>query len=130
MTNRLNCTICSQSSCASCTSDVCQSCMIGYYLFNNTCVPCPTSCISCQSSRVCDTCRPGFYRYRPLDLQGSTPCQPCNSPCKTCRWGPSLCTSCQEGFLLENSRCINQVIVKFEYKLSTPYQTFIKNGMS
>ncbi len=95
-----------QQNCLSCSNlnpQVCLQCSSGFYLSNGNCFQCSSTCMSCNSTNQnqCLSC------YANNFLTGSV-CSICSPNCLTCQ-GPNLssaCTSCNSGFYLSNSTCI------------------------
>merc|ERR1712142_1029027 len=68
-----------------------------------TCENCHFSCASCSgpSSTDCLQCPPSSF------LDAYHQCLDCASPCQNCSGAPTVCTSCVEGFRLEESTCLS-----------------------
>ena len=94
-----------ESTCISCSNlnpSVCLECIEGQYLSNGKCKKCGGSCKTCSDvdKTQCLTCYPNTF------LSG-TSCVSCNSNCMTCvdSASPANCTSCRDGFYLNNFKC-------------------------
>ena len=92
--------------CKACTSGAsCDAvdCNIGYKTVGTTCVKveCPLNCAACDSWGFCYQCESG---YTLSDDRLS--CLPsCPENCKTCSNG--VCTDCNDGYTLNNGKCID-----------------------
>ncbi|ESU34701.1 Variant-specific surface protein [Giardia duodenalis] len=72
------------------------------FLENDLCLPCYGSiagCIECSDRFHCTECLDGYYLYDNL-------CVYCDDNCLTCENAATNCTNCDEGFVLQNGRCI------------------------
>lgn len=89
------------------------SCPIGTYNMSYTCVSCPSSCGSCYfgtSTILCKNCTSGFFlenntcnaECSPTNFKNLVElrCDPCRSPCFTCKTNAFDCLSCLTGFYL------------------------------
>ncbi|KAL4480718.1 hypothetical protein ABPG72_014493, partial [Tetrahymena utriculariae] len=113
-------------------------CNIGYIEINGVCQQCPSSCDVCTSQTVCTQCSQNFY----LTVLGtcSSPCPQtfivdstqkkcvcdssrilfnnqtclaCDPICKTCNGSnKSQCSSCYIGYILINSECQPEFLIK------------------
>ncbi|ELP84873.1 protein serine/threonine kinase, putative [Entamoeba invadens IP1] len=115
----------------------CVRCKSGFYKTGTTCLQCKESCGTCLDGNSCLTCGPlyfmtivgecllkssvegcqkevtsdgcsacvdGYYIY-----QGNQ-CKKCNTTCSTCE-DDEMCTSCKDGYIIENNECVNYQIV-------------------
>ncbi|EAS07583.2 transmembrane protein, putative (macronuclear) [Tetrahymena thermophila SB210] len=76
-------------------------CQIGYYLQKfGKCQKCDQSCLHCYESGndKCYQCNTGYYMNNQY-------CMKCEPNCKTCKYRSNYCTSCQQGYFLNGSRC-------------------------
>ncbi|KAL4438377.1 hypothetical protein ABPG74_009416 [Tetrahymena malaccensis] len=88
-----------------------QRCIEGYFInLLGKCVKCDDSCLKCATySDKCTECADGFTQEAnsqrcikiPYDQQCHNTCQECTQPNNS-----SACTSCKDGFILENGKCI------------------------
>ncbi|KAH0576180.1 Cysteine-rich membrane protein 2 [Spironucleus salmonicida] len=124
------CTACS-ANCATCTSgSVCTLCKNGFLLKGNECTACSTiqtTACTCQAAKNCSICDISMIKcaacINNYELTGTTPCEKCrprffeditaipnkctacSNNCTTCT-SASVCTACEEGFLIENNTCV------------------------
>ncbi|EAS06483.2 leishmanolysin family protein (macronuclear) [Tetrahymena thermophila SB210] len=85
----------------------CKSCFDQNYLSQQgECLPCSSQCLNCLGdSNICTKCYPG-YILNPLTFQ----CNPiCAQNCLTCTepLSPLSCTSCEQGYYLNNNSCLS-----------------------
>ncbi|KAL4483582.1 hypothetical protein ABPG72_016863 [Tetrahymena utriculariae] len=76
-------------------------CQIGYYLQKlGKCQKCDQSCLHCyeNGNDKCYQCSMGHYMNNQY-------CMKCEPNCKTCKYRSNYCTSCQQGYFLNGSRC-------------------------
>ncbi|KAL4456738.1 hypothetical protein ABPG73_014764 [Tetrahymena malaccensis] len=124
--NQQYCRLCNNS-CQTCqNSSSCTSCKVGYYLNNNTCLSCDSSCLTCNGSgpsqciicaqansyisvmqnNICvSQCDLSLGQYVDTSNPNQKYCRQCNSSCKTCQNGTD-CTSCKDGYYLNNNTCL------------------------
>ncbi|KAL4438374.1 hypothetical protein ABPG74_009413 [Tetrahymena malaccensis] len=112
------CQYCSDK-CQTCDRDAnnCTSCRNNEFLQNKECMKCHSSCLTCSGiSTNCTSCENGFSKDPKTGLcVDSTPvckgdeyldrnnqCQKCTSPCASCFYYPNRCSSCIQGFKLNN----------------------------
>ncbi len=95
-----------QQNCLSCSNlnpQVCLQCANGFYLSSGNCFQCSSNCQTCNSTNndQCFSCYPNSF------LSASI-CSGCSSNCLTCQSSnqPNACLSCNSGFYLSNSVCV------------------------
>lgn len=113
--NRI-CKIC-QSGCLTCVDAyTCSSCQKGYYMNGLLCSLCHPFCLECSSLSVCSKCISPLYFYQDFCLFicpektfkvyiDANNCENCHSSCKTCVENYEKCSSCFEGYYLEENAC-------------------------
>lgn len=82
--------------CSDIGSSNCLSCVDEYYLSGSLCLNCKNGCLECDPSddTKCTRCKDEFYLETLPD--GTTTCEPCVTPCKTCL-SKTFCYSCSYG---------------------------------
>ena len=89
-----------KSPCNTCINEnKCKSCIDNYFYFSNLCYECAKNCETTYNNCKCLICQKGYY----FDIYK---CFKCNSNCKTCIVSSTRCTSCNNGYLLSNNKCI------------------------
>lgn len=103
--------------CLTCTNSfTCSSCQNGYYMNGSICSLCHPFCLECNSFSVCSKCIYPFYFYQNfcfsicpektfIALSDSNHCENCHPSCKTCSENYDQCSSCFEGYYLEDNAC-------------------------
>ena len=80
----------------------CEVCRHGFALVEGICKPCPLNCSRCKGETlICSTCEPGFAMNKALNQ--------CTKVIENCYTSgeDGRCTICQEGYFLEENRCIS-----------------------
>ena len=99
LSNSNTCLSC-KSPCNTCINEnKCKSCIDNYFYFSNLCHECAKNCETTYNNCKCLICQKGYY----FDIYK---CFKCNSNCKTCIVSSTRCTSCNNGYLLSNNKCI------------------------
>jgi hypothetical protein len=101
------------------TPDCLTSCPPGFFAANGWCHECSDNCLECVSADNCTTCEPGFRQTNDGGCLGSCPnddefinedgeCESCTAPCATCAITSTNCTSCLDGYELdeESDSCV------------------------
>jgi len=96
--------------CLASALDTCNDCELGYFLLNNVCTICPEGCTDCFGQETCAKCQDNYFLVTYKDSYTGV-CKVCDSHCKTCASNAFLCTSCNENFTLQGSKCISSVTV-------------------
>ncbi|KAL4438375.1 hypothetical protein ABPG74_009414 [Tetrahymena malaccensis] len=113
--------------CQTCDRDAnnCTSCRNNQFLQNKECMKCHISCLTCSGiSTNCTSCYYGFTKdpktglcvdIAPIckddeyfDVNNS--CQKCSSPCASCSYFPTRCSSCISGYKYNNERHSCEVV--------------------
>ena len=120
-------------SCKECDNpNQCTTCNDGYYFQKNKCKSCSKDCATCSLNKTnCTACNypKSLHNSQCLDecpegwfSNVNNTCELCSTNCKSCR-RYDLCTSCNPGYFLNQSKCIKSKtkLLKLERKISNPY---------
>ena len=101
----------------------CKICANEYYVeAAGTCAACHSNCTSCESNTICTGCKPG-WTLKKGQTEGR--CNPCVSPCATCKGKPNYCTSCVAGFTRMGWKCRNNTGTQFRLVFSALPSTIL-----
>ena len=111
------CAKCVEDHCRECSgagAATCTRCKEGYVLKEGKCKDCADKCLVCtvNGKEKCDTdgCKEKYY------TTAEYKCEKCEDDhCLKCTGaGQAKCTRCEEGYLLENSKCTEEAVCKIE----------------
>ena len=88
--------------------------------------------MSCESTHDCKLCQKGtVYLRNPLASGvAAKVCVLCDSPCATCEYHPTSCSSCKDGYFLFGTQCVTNSFYEGFVRVSTNVNTFSSNYQS
>ncbi|KAL4506091.1 hypothetical protein ABPG72_013852, partial [Tetrahymena utriculariae] len=104
----------------------------------NQCNKCTNNCDWCSDSTSCNKCSTGFYKFQDGSCNicdtskgfyiNNQTCLACDPKCKTCNGSDkSQCTSCYIGYILINSECQQEFIIKKSQQPSQIQEYLVQN---